>query len=140
MATKIRTEISTKKDHYISKHRYLELVHFCLQYPEWLSEYHNLGLELRGISYEVEKVDHSDISDHTANIAILRERLYKKIYILVDVAKETSLDNWEWLLESVTKEKTWEVLVANGMDISKHKFYELRRQFFYNLSQNLQVL
>lgn len=30
-----RAEISKKNPHYISKHRYYELKHFCLQYPEW---------------------------------------------------------------------------------------------------------
>lgn len=28
-------ELSEKNPYYISKHRYYELKHFCLQYPEW---------------------------------------------------------------------------------------------------------
>ncbi len=35
MATKIRSEISKKKMYWLPKHRQLELVHFCLQYPDW---------------------------------------------------------------------------------------------------------
>ena len=33
--SRTRNEISVKNKYYISKHRYLELKHFCLQYPEW---------------------------------------------------------------------------------------------------------
>lgn len=35
MGTNLRTTLSKKNPYYISKHRRLELVHFCLQYPEW---------------------------------------------------------------------------------------------------------
>ena len=28
-------ELSERNPYYISKHRYYELKHFCLQYPEW---------------------------------------------------------------------------------------------------------
>lgn len=35
MTTSIRPEISRRNQHHISKHRYYELKHFCLQYREW---------------------------------------------------------------------------------------------------------
>ena len=35
MSTTIRAEISKKGKWYISKHRFYELKHFCLQYDEW---------------------------------------------------------------------------------------------------------
>ena len=35
MATVLRSELSPKNKYYIDKHRYYELKHFCLQYPEW---------------------------------------------------------------------------------------------------------
>ena len=35
MATTIRPEISNKSKWHISRERYYELKHFCLQYPEW---------------------------------------------------------------------------------------------------------
>ena len=39
MSTIIRSELSKKNKYYISKHRYLELKHFCLQYYEWKNKY-----------------------------------------------------------------------------------------------------
>ena len=39
MATVLRPELSSKNKYYIDKHRYYELKHFCLQYPEWKKSY-----------------------------------------------------------------------------------------------------
>lgn len=39
MATMIRPELSRNNKYWISKHRYYELKHFCLQYPLWKSAY-----------------------------------------------------------------------------------------------------
>ncbi len=39
MATVLRSELSPKNKYYIDKHRYYELKHFCLQYPEWKQTY-----------------------------------------------------------------------------------------------------
>ena len=38
MATTIRPEIALSDPNHISKHRYYELKHFCLQYREWHDE------------------------------------------------------------------------------------------------------
>ena len=37
--SRTRPELSKKNKYYISKHRYYELKHFCLQYPEWVEKY-----------------------------------------------------------------------------------------------------
>ena len=39
MSTVIRSVISKKNPYHISKHRTLELKHFCMQYEEWRQEY-----------------------------------------------------------------------------------------------------
>ena len=38
-ATVLRPELSPKNKYHIDKHRYYELKHFCLQYPEWKKSY-----------------------------------------------------------------------------------------------------
>ena len=43
MGTKIRPELSKKNKYWIPRHRYYELKHFCLQYPEWKEQYTNLS-------------------------------------------------------------------------------------------------
>ena len=40
------------KDKYgISKHRYLEVIHHCLQYPEWREELENMTDTVKAIQY-----------------------------------------------------------------------------------------
>lgn len=46
MATVIRAELSKNNKYWISKHRYYELKHFCLQYPEWQKEHSPTKREL----------------------------------------------------------------------------------------------
>ena len=60
MGTDIRPEITTKSDYQISKHRYYELKHFCLQYIEWKAEYTELNTYVlkavtEGLSYDILK-------------------------------------------------------------------------------------
>ena len=42
MSRIIRPELSKSNPYYISKHRYYELKHFCLQYYEWKELYLSL--------------------------------------------------------------------------------------------------
>lgn len=46
MSKDVRSELSKRNKWHISKHKFLELKHFCLQYPEWHKLY--LELSLRG--------------------------------------------------------------------------------------------
>ena len=39
--------LSKKNKYYISKHRYYELKHFCLQYNEWIEELKKLDSQGR---------------------------------------------------------------------------------------------
>ena len=48
MSTVIRPEISKKNLYWIPKHRYYELKHFCLQYPEWKKNYRRRARMERG--------------------------------------------------------------------------------------------
>ncbi len=66
MGTVIRPEISVKNTYWLPKHRYYELKHFCLQYPEWKKNYICLdGLPSRS-SIVTEHVDGGMLSDPTA--------------------------------------------------------------------------
>ena len=42
MGTTVRPELSKKNRYWISKARYYELKHFCLQYPGWRKAYSEL--------------------------------------------------------------------------------------------------
>lgn len=42
MGTNLRPELSEKNRYWLPKHRFYELQHFCLQYPEWEKMYKTL--------------------------------------------------------------------------------------------------
>ena len=65
----LRSEISNKSPYYISKHRYLELKHFCLQYPEWKEEINKINWYGRAGDGRS-----SDISDRVSTLAAFREK------------------------------------------------------------------
>ncbi len=64
--------LSKKNKYYISKHRYYELKHFCLQYNEWI--------------------------DPTAEIAIRRSQLQQNIETIKDAAAQTDRVLFNYLM------------------------------------------
>ena len=130
MSTVIRPEISQKKPYYISKHRYYELVHFCLQYPEWEKEYHELGFYRSG----TERNGYSNaISDPTGSLASRLATLESKMKLIEDTAIQARPDLWVYIFKSVTEGRSFAYFEALGIPCGKDLFYEMRRKFFWLL-------
>ncbi len=134
-----KTELSKKNQHYISKHRYLELKHFCLQYPEWIEELK----EIDGI------VGHGDneikgdrqASDPTADAAIRRLMLQKNIDLIKRAVQETDSSLFYWLFLAVTEERSYTYLrEVKGIPCCREVFYKKYREFFYVLSLFFHVI
>lgn len=129
MSTVIRPVVSKKKEYYISKHRYYELVHFCLQYPEWKQEY---------ISLDAPKKSEHDVSDGlpgdpTAFLGIKRAILKEKMELVEEAAKISSAELWTYIFKSVTEGYSYGYFMANGIPCGKDLFYTDRRKFFWVL-------
>ena len=89
--------LSKKNKYYISKHRYYELKHFCLQYNEWIEELKKLDSQGRRSSGgEI----HSDpqFSDPTAEIAMRRSQLQQNIEMIKDAAVQTDRVLFNYLM------------------------------------------
>lgn len=130
MSTVIRPEISHKKPYYISKHRYYELVHFCLQYPEWEKEYKELSFYPSG-NHDIHKSN--DLSDPTWSMAEKLVSLEFKMKLVKDTAIQTRSDIWSYIFQSVTEGKSFGYFEALGIPCGRDLFYENRRKFFYLL-------
>lgn len=134
-----KTELSKKNQHYISKHRYLELKHFCLQYPEWVEE-------LKGLDGLVEKGDGEiqgdpQSSDPTANTAIRRLELQKNIELIKRAVQETDSSLFYWIFLAVTEERSYTYLKEmKNIPCSRDTFYRRYREFFWIISHiNLSI-
>lgn len=125
----IRPEISKKKKYYISKHRYYELVHFCLQYPEWEREYNDLNF----LNSQHSEVRSSDISDPTGMYAVRRAVLEGNMRMVENVARKTRPELAVYIFKAVTEGRSYAYFEARGIPCGKDLFYECRRRFFWLL-------
>ena len=139
MGTNIRPEISKKNQYWISKPRYYELRHFCLQYPNWRKAYSELveyGVVVSNITNEFRT---NTVSDPTAKLAIMKMNFMDKIEMVEKAAMEADPYLYSYLLKAVTEGRSY-VYLKSRLDIpcSRDTYYDRYRKFFWILSQKRQ--
>lgn len=133
MGLKVRSEISRRKEHWLPKHRQLELVHFCLQYPEWKRQ---LSL-MDGYSSGVNLSEHIPsgngyVSSPVERIVERRFELQEKMNMIECAAKDAAIDLWPYLLRGVTEGMGYDRL---DVPCCKDVYYEIYRRFFWLLDK-----
>lgn len=135
MATKIRPIVSKKRSYYISKHRYYELKHFCLQYHEW----QNLIFSRGGFSeksFEFHGRKQLDYVDPTGSEVAFREEARKNMEMVEEASKDAGDDLADYILEAVTDGVSYTYLrMVEDMPCSRDRFYICYHKFFWILSQ-----
>lgn len=123
------------KTYNISKHRYMELYHYCMQYNEWKEELQNIEDGLRSPS-EGQTTAGSSKSDITASLAIKRAELSAKCKLIEQTAEETDKMLKDYILAAATNEGyTYNYLsTVKGMPCGHNLYYKLRKKFYYLLS------
>ena len=138
MARVIIPEISKKNPYYISKHRYYELKHFCLQYPEWKRRLKELRSTpaTTSLIFPRNQTDYKDDTFEKFHEIFSLEGKCEK----VDHAIQ-QLDPWiqNYIFIAVTEDRPFTYL-KTVMDIpcERDAYYERYRKFYYSL--NLQLL
>ena len=132
MSTDIRAEISQSNPYWISKHRYYELKHFCMQYPEWrrallaISEYRSGLVGEKGTGK----------ADPTAALASRRIALSKRIDILEQTAYQTDPVIGTYILKGVISGLSYDSTKARiEIPCCKDVYYHLYRRFFWLLDR-----
>lgn len=111
------------KDKYgISKHRYLEVIHHCLQYPEWREELENMTDTVKAIQYGQEGKGSPSQASATERLAIKRAELQEKCERIEQTAIEADADIYQWLLEGVTTDYATYIYLrdAKGLPCGDH--------------------
>ena len=126
----LRSEISKKSPYYISKHRYLELKHFCLQYPEWKDDLNKLNW-IGGIG----DGRSSNVSKPVEWMVERRDKLLNHMEMVEQCCVASDGDIFEYLIKSVCYGASYGNLRADGMPCSKDYFYSRYRLFFYLLDR-----
>lgn len=95
----MRTSISKKNPYWLPKHRFLELRHFCLQYPEWEKE-------IRETVYLPDEPGFDPTGEIAARIVKLRANC--------DLVKQCCVDSdrelWRYLFLSVTNGYSYDTM------------------------------
>lgn len=136
MATNIRAEVSLKNKYYIDKHRYYELKHFCLQYPQWKKAYHDYS-DLSIPSSMIEKFPSSNgPSDPTARRAMMRAYYEEKVKLIEDIARKSDKYLHEYILKGVTENRSYTYLRSKlEIPCGRDLYYDRYRRFFWLLSE-----
>lgn len=116
-----------KLKNYITKQKYLELKHFCLQYHEKKKE---ISYGLR--STKSDGGCSGEIGKPTERQAIRNAILKRDVEMIEQTALEADPGIYPWLLKNVTEGIPYEYL---DVPMSRTKFYDARRYFFYLLAQ-----
>ena len=137
MGTKIRPEISGNNKYWISRHRYYELKHFCLQYPIWKKAYSVLDeVCVSAVNLDIITASSGFPGDPTAKCAMAKVYYSERINMLEKVALETDKVLCNYILKAVTEDLSYTHLKTK-LDIpcSKDMYYDRYRKFFWLLSK-----
>jgi hypothetical protein len=132
MSTDIRPELSEKNTYWISKHRYYELSHFCMQYNEWIRCYASLdGASIVSRSI-VEKRKDSDMADPTAKYAEAKLYFRERLDMVTHTAEEAAGDLSNYMILAVTQGYSYSKLMP---PCCKEVWYTMYRRFFWLLDK-----
>ena len=135
--TTTRPEVSKKNDYYISRERYYELKHFCLQYPEWKRDYKALALKgVRSPNLEIPRVGKTTNQlSKVETDAMAMEELSRHIMLVEATAVVADAEISNYILQAVTEGKSYEYMLLNcGIPCSRDTFYKRYRKFFWLLN------
>lgn len=134
MGTDIRPEITTKSDYWISKHRYYELKHFCLQYIEWKAEYAELdGMEGGDMIRDSKS---TNIGNPVERVMDRRLYLSDRINLIETAALEAGSELNTYVLKAVTEGLSYDILKARfNIPCCRNVYYDIYRRFFWLLDK-----
>lgn len=134
MGTVIRAEISKDNKYYISKHRYYELKHFCMQYDEWVREIEKLNMY--GTRRLGDILGDTSFSDPTGRLAERISYYTSRIEMVKEAARKCDVVIGDYILSGVTKGISYDVVNARDhVPCSKDIYYDLYRRFFWILDK-----
>ena len=127
-----------EKKYNISKHRFMELYYYCLQYNEWLDELKYKTDTVRSVEITDMPATHSN-SDATCSLATRRAELRKKCEIIEQTAIEADAELYQYIIKAVTNDMITFNYLQMKMDIpcGKDMWYDRRRKFYWLLDKKI---
>lgn len=140
---RVRTTVSRRSETFLPRHRYLELVHLCLQYDDMKAERRAI-LDASVSAVQIHEgpaaPGPSQISP-TEQKAIRAAELSRKIDAITRCAHAAGGPRMApRILRSVTKEVGYDQIAAKEggpLPVGRRTFYAMRRRFFWLLDQEV---
>lgn len=133
MSTVIRAEVSKGSQYYIPKHRFLELKHFCMQYPDWKKEmlaydsYSRIGFA---------DIHRKEVGDPTLRAVEQRERYARFTSMVEQVASETDPVIGGAIMRGIIFGSSYDAMrTREGIPCCRDTYYDLYRKFFFILDK-----
>ena len=137
MSTVIRPEVSKTNQYYISRHRYYELKHYCLQYPEFKRIYNDLCEKIPGGILQITNQEGQLKSDESIEV---RQAYLDQMNLIEECARLTDPYLGSYILKGVTEGLPYTYFkMRENIPCGKDLYYELYRKFFYILSHKKKV-
>lgn len=132
MATVIIPEISKNNLYWISKHRYYELKHFCLQYPEWKQRIKELrSVSSSSLIFPKSQMTFDDETFEKFHEIFSLEQKMKKVDQTI-----ADLEPWiqNYIFIAVTEDRSFTYLkTVLGIPCERDAYYERYRRFYWIL-------
>ena len=127
------------KKYNISKHKFMEVYHHCLQYPEWKDELQYKKDAVKSIEYGETVHGSGPTGSSTERLAMRRAELIKKCELIEQTVLEADKDLYQYLLKAVTTEYvTYKYLKeVMGIPCGKDMYYDRRKKFYYLMSKKI---
>ena len=135
MSMTVRASISRKNKYHISRHRYLELYHFCLQYNEWraasITSY-SIG---KSILYAAGKRT-NQVSRPTEDLAVKNSQGELFMKLVKETCFEADGVIGKWLFVGVTEGASFNKLkLLYDLPCERDMYYDRYRKFFWLLDK-----
>lgn len=131
MGTVIRAEVSKRNQYYIPRHRYYELKHFCLQYPDFKRIYNNICDDIPG---GIVKVKTDDVVSKDDRKMAVRQRYLDQMLLIEECSQLTDPVLGAYILKGITQGLSYTYLrMHDDIPCGKDMYYDLYRKFFYIL-------
>lgn len=119
-----RTKISKKNPYWVSRHRFLELYHFSLQYNDWLRE-------IASTAYLPAEPEF----DPTGEIGVKLTKLTSDCMLVKQCCMEADIELWKYIFKGVTEGVSYDTLRSKyHIPCGKDYYFTRWRKYFWLLS------
>lgn len=127
-----------KKKYNVSRHKFAEVYHFCLQYNEWQDELKYKTETVKSVEITDMPLSHS-VGHATEDLALRRVELRRKCELVERTALEADREIYQYILKAVTNEGINFNYLKTVMNIpcERDMYYDRRRRFYWLMSSKL---